>query len=216
MFDSSTPLLQQGNSKLGSAIHVWSIPALDTCPGSTVLCRNLCYALRHRFRFDSVQRRLAWNLRQSRRDDFIERMVAEIRSCGALVLRLHVAGDFYDATYIRKWLTIVKRSPRARFYSYSRSWRIATLAPLLEELAACSAMRMWYSVDDESGVPASIPPNVRLAHLQTSTTLPSGVDLVFRPQRLRTLPELPIVCDSETISGKQQAVTCGSCGRCFR
>jgi len=217
MFDFSTPLLQQGNSKLGRAIHVWSIPAVDTCPGSTAICRELCYAMRHRFRFDSVKHRLAWNLQQSRRNDFVERMLAEIRSSGVLVLRLHVAGDFYDAEYVRKWLTIVQRSPRARFYGYTRSWRIASIGPALEELAACSAMRLWYSVDDESGIPATVPPAVRIAYLQTtSATLPSGADLVFRPQRLRTLPELPIVCDSETVSGKQQSVTCGSCGRCFR
>jgi len=217
MFDCSTPLLQQGNSKLGRAIHVWSIPAVDTCPGSTVICRSLCYATRHRFRFDSVKRRLAWNLRQSRRSDFVERMITEIRSSGVLVLRVHVAGDFYDAEYVRKWLAIIKRSPRARFYSYSRSWRIASIASALEELAACSAMRLWYSVDDESGIPATVPPAVRIAYLQTtSATLPSGADLVFRPQRLRSLPALPIVCDSETVSGKQLAVTCGSCGRCFR
>ena len=217
MFDFSTLLLQQGNSKLGRAIHVWSIPAVDTCPGSTTICRKLCYAVRHRFRFDSVKRRLAWNRQQSRRSDFVERMIAEIRSSGVLVLRLHVAGDFYDAEYVRKWLTIVKRSPRARFYGYTRSWRIASIAPALEKLAACSAMRLWYSVDDESGVPATVPTAVRIAHLQTTSIMPpSGVDLVFRPQRLRTLPELPIVCDSETVSGKQQSVTCGSCGRCFR
>jgi len=217
MFDSSTPLLQLGNSKLGRAIHVWSIPAIDTCPGSTELCRNLCYALRHRFRFDSVKRRLAWNLRQSRRIDFVERMIAEIRSSGVLVLRLHVAGDFYDAEYVRKWIAIVKRSPRARFFGYTRSWRIAAIVPALEELASRSAMRLWYSADDESGIPESIPRGVRVAHLQTtSASMPSGADLVFRPHRLRSLPELPIVCDSETVAGKQLAVTCGSCGRCFR
>ncbi len=75
MFDSSTPLLQHGNSKLGRAIHVWSIPAVDTCPGSTAVCRKLCYALRHRFRFDSVKRRLAWNREQCERQDFVERTV---------------------------------------------------------------------------------------------------------------------------------------------
>jgi len=216
MFDASTPLLQLGNSKLGRAIHVWSLPALDTCPGSTDVCRRLCYALRHRFRFDSVKQRLAWNRRQSRRGDFVDRMIAEIRSSGVLVLRLHVAGDFYDAEYTRKWVAIVKRSPRARFYGYTRSWRIASLVPALEELAACSAMRLWYSTDDESGVPETVPPNVRIAYLQTTSATPLSVDLVFRPQRLRTLPTLPIVCDHETASGKQQGVTCGSCARCFR
>lgn len=217
MFDSTTPLLQLGNAKLGRAIHVWSIPAVDACPGSTAVCRNLCYATRHRFRFDSVKRRLAWNRRQCDREDFVDRMVAEIRSSGVLVLRIHVAGDFYDADYVRKWSAIVKRSPRVRFYGYTRSWRIAALALALEELAACRAMRLWYSFDDESGLPATLPPTVRLAYLQTTTAAPpSAADLVFRPHGLRTLPELPVVCDQETPSGKQLGVTCGSCGRCFR
>ena len=217
MFDSSTPLLQYGNSKLGRAIHVWSIPAVDTCPGSTAVCRRLCYALRHRFRFDSVKRRLSWNRRQCDRRDFVERMVSEIRRSGVLVLRIHVAGDFYDAEYVRKWSAIVKRSPRVRFYAYTRSWRIAAIAPALRELAAQSAMRLWYSSDDESGVPAHMPPKVRLAHLQTTSAAPpSSADLVFRPHPLRTLPELPVVCDHETTSGRRLGVTCGSCGKCFR
>ena len=217
MFDSSTPLLQHGNSKLGRAIHVWSIPAVDTCPGSTAVCRKLCYATRHRFRFDSVRRRLAWNRQQCDRPDFVERMTAEIRSGGVLVLRIHVAGDFYDPAYLRQWSAIVKRSPRVRFYGYTRSWRIAALAPALEELAAFRAMRLWYSIDEESGVPANVPPNVRLAYLQSSSAPPpSAADLVFLPHSLRILPESLIVCDHETISGKRLGVTCGSCGRCFR
>lgn len=216
MFDSSTPLLQHGNSKLGRAIHVWSIPAVDTCPGSTAVCRNLCYALRHRFRFASVQRRLAWNRRQCDRPNFVERMIAEIRSSGVLVLRMHVAGDFYDAEYVRKWSAIVKRSPRVRFYGYTRSWRVPAIAHALEQLTALSAMRLWYSIDDETGVPSYVPPSVRLAYLQKSPAAPPSVaDLVFRPHSLRTLPESPIVCDHETISGKRLGVTCGSCGRCF-
>ena len=217
MFDSSTPLLQHGNSKLGRAIHVWSIPAVDTCPGSTAVCRKLCYATRHRFRFESVRRRLAWNRRQCVRSDFVERMIAEIRSSGVLVLRIHVAGDFYSAGYVRKWIAIIKASPRVRFYGYTRSWQIASIAPALAELSRLGAMRLWYSIDAETGVPPVVPPNVRLAFLQTTpTSPPTEAELVFRPQSLRTLPELPAVCDHETPAGKQLGVTCGSCGRCFR
>lgn len=217
MFDPSTPLLQLGNSKLGRAIHVWSIPALDTCPGSTEVCRNLCYALRHRFRFDSVKRRLDWNLRQSHQADFVERMSAEIRSGGVLVLRLHVAGDFYDAEYTRKWIAIVKRSPRVRFFGYTRSWRVASIVPALEELADCGSMRLWYSADAESGIPETVPPTVRITYLQDSSQPPpAGADLVFRPPRLRTLPVSPLVCEHETPAGNQSGVTCGSCTRCFR
>ncbi len=78
-------------------------------------------------------------------------------------------------------------------------------------------MRLWYSVDDETGVPPYVPASVRLAYLQTtSAPPPSAADMVFRPHPLRTLPELPIVCDHETTSGRRLGVTCGSCGKCFR
>jgi hypothetical protein len=210
-------LLMQGNGKLGSAIHVWSIPALDTCPGSSAVCRSACYALRHRFRFAQVRDRLRWNCEQSRRNDFVDRMVAEIRSRGVLVLRLHVAGDFPDAEYAEKWLTIIKRSPRVRFFGYTRSWRISSIAAVLEKIASLHSMRLWFSVDSETGVPENVPLSVRLAHLQVrDDPLPADADLVFRIARLRTLATLPIVCDSETIEGKATRVTCGSCARCFR
>ena len=35
------PLLTQGNGKVGQSIHLWSIPAICTCPGSTELCRSV-------------------------------------------------------------------------------------------------------------------------------------------------------------------------------
>jgi hypothetical protein len=214
----STPLLlQQGNGKLGSAIHVWSIPALDTCPGSSAICRSACYALRHRFRFQQVRDRLIWNRQQSCRDDFVDRMVAEIRTQGVLVVRLHVAGDFPDVEYARKWLAIIQQLPRVRFYGYTRSWRLPRIAAVLEQIAVLSSMRLWYSVDDETGVPACIPSAVRLAYLQTTKhPIPPLADLVFRVPPLRTLATLPIVCESETMEGKQARVTCGSCTRCFR
>jgi hypothetical protein len=217
MARSPRSLLQLGNGKLGRAIHVWSIPAVETCPGSTAVCRGVCYALQHRFRFASVRRRLDWNWRQSRRDDFVDRMSGEIRASGVLVLRLHVAGDFYDAQYAQKWLTIVKRSPRVRFFAFTRSWRIPALVPVLKELAACRAMRLWLSTDDETGTPSAELKDARVTYLQTApSSLPAEADLVFRVRRLRQLPALPIVCEQETSLGKQLGVTCGSCKRCFQ
>jgi len=211
-----TPLLMQGNGKLGSAIHVWSLPAIESCPGSTKTCRDACYARRHRFRFASVRRRLQWNWRQCRRADFVDRMVSEIRSQGVLVLRLHVSGDFWSAAYVEQWFEIMRRAPRARCFGYTRSWRVAGVAAALEKLAALSCMRLWYSIDDETGVPDYVPPNVRLAYLQVrNEPIPSRADLAFRVQQLRKLPSLPVVCPSETTAGHSPRITCGSCARCF-
>jgi len=211
------PLLSLGNGKLGAAIHSWSVPAIDTCPGSSSLCRAACYATRHRFRFQQVRDQLEWCLEQSRMADFVDRMVAEIRSCGVLVLRLHVAGDFYDAQYAEKWLAVTKRCPRVRFYGYSRSWRVPAIAAVLEKMAALRCCRLWYSVDSETDLPECVPPGVRLAYLQIAEgRIPEQADLVFRIRKLRKLTTLPIVCDQETTEGKASRITCGACTRCFR
>jgi hypothetical protein len=54
--------------------------------------------------------------------------------------RLHVSGDFYSATYTRKWLDIIKVFPGVQFYAYTRSFRVETIRPALEELRALQNM----------------------------------------------------------------------------
>jgi hypothetical protein len=164
-----------------------------------------------------VKAHLAWCFEQSHRDDFVDRMVSDIRTNGVLVLRLHTSGDFPSVDYAKKWLAIMKRCPRVRFYGYTRSWRIPEIATVLEKMAALRCLKLWYSVDDETGIPDKVPPGVRLAHLQTAEEKhPKEADLVFRIRRLRKLPSLPIVCDAETKEGKSLGTTCGSCTRCFQ
>lgn len=207
-------LLSAGNQKLGQAIMGWSIPAVLTCPGATELCKKACYARRHRFQFQRVRDRLQWNYEQSLLPTFVERMVEEIKTRGVLVLRVHIAGDFYDAAYAEKWLAIMKQCPRVRFYGYTRSWRVPEIMTVLEKIAALRCARLWLSVDAESGLHSRIPPGSRLAYLQvTEGEGVENVDLVFRTRKLRALLALPIVCSAETPEAK--GTTCGSCTRCF-
>src|SRR5579883_132543 len=128
-------LLALGNLKLGGAIHHFDLPAVVSCPGRSALCASVCYATRGRFRAGLVSERLRWCLRQSRRPDFVDRMVAEIRRKGALVIRVHVSGDFYARAYAARWLAVFRRCPAARFYFYTRSWRVADVAPVLSAMA---------------------------------------------------------------------------------
>lgn len=210
-------LLTQGNVKLGQAIFSWSIPAVTTCPGQTTVCRSICYACSGRFRMPAVKRRLQRNLKQSRRKNFVDRMTEEIRRSGVIVLRLHVSGDFFDVEYSSKWLAIMKRSPRVRFYGYTRSWRVPEIAEVLTKIAGLDCVRLWYSCDVETGLPEYVPSGVRLAYLQTDTApLPNEAQLVFRTRNLRNLAALPVVCGNETLEGKRSGVTCGSCARCFQ
>lgn len=215
---SSRMLLAQGNGKLGRSICHFDLPAVSTCPGRSSVCERACYARRHRFRTRVVQRRLRWCLRQSRRADFVDRMVDEIRRTGAIVVRIHVSGDFYSADYALRWLEVIQRQPGVRFYFYTRSWRIAAIAVVLEKMATRDNCRVWYSVDAETGWPTPRPPGVRLAALQTDNTPPPAeADLLFRVPRLRrdAVP-LTVLCPHEAPRGAERGTNCGSCGRCWR
>jgi hypothetical protein len=76
-----------------------------------------------------VQDRLQENLDAARADDFVPRVVAEIRRRGVHTLRVHVSGDFFSADYARKWLDVARQSRRTRFYAYTRSWRVEDVLP---------------------------------------------------------------------------------------
>lgn len=175
----------------------------------------MCCATRHRFQFEAVKERLAWNWQRSQEPNFVSRMVTEIRKKGVMVLRVHSAGDFATPAYAEKWLSVMKQCPRTRFYGYSRSYCIPEIAAVLEKMAALRCCKLWYSVDRDTGLPDWIPPGVRLAHLQVERDEIVNADLVFRVRRLRKDKPigLPMVCPSE--QPKKRVITCGGCRRCF-
>jgi hypothetical protein len=211
------PLLVQGNRKLGEAIHRFDLPAIGTCPGSTSLCRSVCYASSGRFLLAAVSERLDWCYEQSLRKDFAGRVVREIVRKGVLVCRIHTSGDIYDAEYANKWLSVMRLCPLVKFYLYTRSYRIKAIARVLEEMAALPNVRVWFSIDSETGTPDRVPPGVRVAFLQlTEEDLPEAADLVFRVRKLRRKIPLPLTCPNETEKGKEMGLTCGFCSRCWR
>ncbi|AWM42394.1 hypothetical protein C1280_26215 [Gemmata obscuriglobus] len=200
-------------------MHHFDLPAVGTCPGRSQVCESVCYATRGRFRTDKVRRRLRWCLRQSRRADFADRMVAEVRSKGALVVRVHVSGDFYDAAYAAKWASVFHRCPVATFYFYTRSWRVEAMTPVLAQVAGFGNVRAWYSADAETGMPESLPEGARVAWLQTAVDEPVAGNLVFRDDPLRDARptfSLPLVCPNEAPAGQRFGVNCGNCGQCWR
>jgi hypothetical protein len=208
-------LLAVRNGKMGAFIAHFDLPAIATCPGRSSICERLCYASHGRFVTRVVRRRLAWCYRQSLRTDFVPRLVREIRRRGVIVCRVHVSGDFYDSDYAWKWLEVIQACPSVRFYWYSRSWRVAAIAPALEEMARLANVRGWYSCDAETGEPDIVPEGVRLCYLQQAPEArPAKSELVFRARPMRRQPRLglPMICPQET----NKDVTCGSCQFCWR
>lgn len=208
-------LLVRGNTKLGRRIFSFSIPARQTCPGRSQLCEKLCYAERGHFLRPTNARRFARLLTLSRHKRFITRMTDEIQQRRAGIVRIHVAGDFYDAAYVRRWLAIARRCPEVRFLAYTRSWRVPRIRRALADLAAEANVRLWYSCDRETGVPATFPARVRLAWMacDDDDVPPSGTGMVFRVQRKTVRKQLGSVqvCPPENGITRTDCQRCGMC-----
>jgi len=215
-----TPL-STGNTKLGSAIYVWSLPALLTCPGHTALCAHLCYALKGRFAMAKYLWRVLQNWLIAALPWFASRMVAKIAAANANVVRIHVSGDFFSAAYVRQWQRIAEALPTVRFYAYTRSWRVPEIRRELIVLSRMPNIRLWYSYDAESGEPVLTgrEDRVRLAYLSTShDDRPEHADLVFRDYPIRGVVVKRIngalVCPAENGTGVD--MPCDRCGFCWR
>ena len=212
-------VLSRGNDKIGQAIFAFNLPAVDTCPGRSAAC-DACYAQRGRWVFPKVQAALRRNWEASRHPFFAERMIREVRRRRAGVVRIHASGDFYDARYVRSWARVARNCPWVTFYAYTRSWQLPGLRAELVGLAALPNVRLWYSADQDTGMPSDLPEGVRVAWLQEDSedAVPKGVDLIFRVHRLRRAPVkrigLTLVCPVEQGSGT--STTCTSCGLCWK
>jgi hypothetical protein len=153
-------------------------------------------------------------------------MVREIEvRCGS-VIRWHVSGDVYSATYARKLWEVVRRTPGVTHYFYTRSWRVARVRPMLLLLAAEPNVRQWWSCDRTTGIPFPVPEGIRLAWMQsypeeeqTHADEIALCDLVFRTRRCRSVPAAKVcgvtVCPVENgITGHD--TDCGRCGLCWK
>jgi hypothetical protein len=217
-------MLTPGNHKLGGRL-IWGfgLPsgAPDVCPGASDTCRIHCYARAFERYRPATAARYRRNLALARRRDFVPLMRAVLVLHDVRVVRLHVGGDFFSARYARRWLRIMRYSPRTRFYFYSRSWCVAAIKTVIDRMAELPNCRAWYSLDRDTGVPAEVPPRVRLAWLMTAPdeAPPAGTGLVFRVRRLRRRPASvagPPVCPAEDGVGRPNPVTCDRCGYCWR
>lgn len=213
-------MLVRGNTKLGNSIWCFSIPAGETCPGKSQLCDDRCYAQRGMFVMPSVKRSHHRNLESTYLSDFSERMIEEIRKHKCHVIRIHVAGDFYNGEYVRKWHAVAKACPDVIFFVYTRSWRVPSIREDIVRLVKdCPNLRMWYSIDDETGVPQRVPAGVRTAYMSVAAyDIPEhSMDLVFRDYGIRGTVQKHIngvlVCPPE--NGITH-LTCEKCGICWR
>ena len=210
-------MLTEGNTKLGMLIWGWSIPALHTCPGASEVCKLVCYAMTGFFVMPSVEKAHDTNLRATRSKEFVPWMIQQIKLNFVRVVRIHVAGDFYNRQYIKRWLKIVRSCPDVKFYAYTRSWAKVEFLDLLIELGREPNMTLYFSWDRSM----SFPPKrkgIRTCYLsQDDTDFPRRkTDLVFRDDPQTPMKHDPVgnlICpyDNEMSRG----VNCSLCGICW-
>ena len=214
-----TDLFNWGNAKMGKKVLTWSIPAVLTCPGRSTVCEGLCYADSGFFKMANVSGKHHKNWVLSQQSDFhliASELLKTVKD--NTLFRIHVAGDFYDATYAEKWLHILKQNPHVQAWVYTRSWRIPAIVPVIEDLSQLPNLSFWYSVDKETGKPAKLPKGVRTAYMMVDDTdIPRWKpDLYFRDYAARDSVAKSIkgtlVCPAENgISGHVQCERCKIC-----
>jgi hypothetical protein len=131
---------QKGNAKLGKLIYTFSIVSGYTCPFAKDclakvdrLTGKLTDGPHTQFRcFSASQEALFPAVRKSRWDNF-EKILNAIKNNTlvelimnsipkkATVIRVHVAGDFYNQAYFNAWMQVARNRPDIIFYAYTKS-----------------------------------------------------------------------------------------------
>ena len=104
----------------------FGITALKSCPWAGE-CAKFCYAQKGAYIWSNVKPAFERRLDATKRDDFVDVMITEIRKKKANRIRIHDSGDFYSFKYFKKWMEIAKKCPDVLFYAYTKSLPIVNL-----------------------------------------------------------------------------------------
>ena len=134
----------------------WSLPAIKTCPGSTPMCRRLCYARKAEdlYAINTAKPSRARNLQSTKSPRFVDMMTALVRSKTAHgFFRIHESGDFYSQHYLECWFEICRRLPHVRFLAFTKCFG-------LNWADKPANLRVIWSVWPDTDV-ATVPPGRR-------------------------------------------------------
>lgn len=134
-FGFISPLLVNGNEKLGKGVYTFStLPTNQifdvvingrsysvkgTCPCS---CTG-CYATKGFYNMPSVLKANAIKtiLAREHLDFVINAILAQIEAENIQFLRIHASGDFFSAEYIEAWRTIAREASATIFWTYTKN-----------------------------------------------------------------------------------------------
>ena len=129
--------VSDGNTKLVSnektLFLIWNIPAKLTCPYATELCKESCYAVKAETAYPDCLPSRTRNYEFSKTENFVPEMIEFIKiklnglkEGRKIIFRIHESGDFYNLSYLKKWLEIISffaDDKRIKFVCYTKSVR---------------------------------------------------------------------------------------------
>jgi hypothetical protein len=119
--------LKKTSKLTGKKVFNFSISAYNnkttgkiTCPFAGD-CKKYCYAQKGLYKA-YAEKSMDFKHQITLTDDFIPLMQKEINKKKPQFIRIHDSGDFYNKTYIDKWLYLVAINPHIKFYAYTKSF----------------------------------------------------------------------------------------------
>lgn len=130
-----SPLLINGNEKLGNGVWTWSMLPTNRVYSLTINDKDYsvsgtcpchcegCYATTGCYCFYSTKQSLLRKTYLSRfHMDFVKRAIlAQLKADKIKLCRIHAAGDFFNTEYINMWKEIVSESADVVFWTYTKN-----------------------------------------------------------------------------------------------
>lgn len=182
------------------AFMIWNIPCRITCPYATKACKEFCYADKAELAYPDCKPSRIRNFENSRKADFIDRAVYSILSklygmrAKKLVVRIHESGDFYNKTYTKAWLEIIRR---IESYGFTR-----------EQVIFIAYTKSFPFFDGEK-----LPELLSLRASLDKTSLPWLIDIVKR-NNWKIYRVVEKFSDSEN-ENNCRCSDCATCGKCW-
>ena len=118
----SRKIFSKGNRKLPTDIAIFNLPSRITCPGATEECKQYCYAKKAERMYKGALPFRYKNLELTKTAQFVDTAVEQLSRMHKLrAVRMHESGDFYNQSYLDKWVTIAKKFPDVIFTAYTKS-----------------------------------------------------------------------------------------------
>ena len=115
--------ISPGNLRM--KIPTFSLPADVTCPNSTSLCRQYCYAKKAERLYKNVLPSRIRNYKESKKYlDFAKQLIIWLSKKQLKYFRIHESGDFYNQDYLDIWCGIAKLFPEINFLAYTQMYKL--------------------------------------------------------------------------------------------